>query len=49
MASGLRPMNEGPQLPALADPSLKLHNSPLRLLIGEAPMPQTNYGLKVAE
>ena len=38
-------MNERPQLPALADPSPKLHNSHLRLVIGEAPMPQTDYGL----
>ena len=41
VASGLRPMTERPQLPALADPSPKLRNSPLRLVIGEAPMPPT--------
>ena len=38
-------MNERPQLPALTDPSPYLPNSPLRLLIGEAPMPPTDYGL----
>ena len=37
VASGLRPMTERPQLPALADPSPNLRNSPLRLVIGEAP------------
>ena len=41
VASGLRPMTERPQLPALADPSPNRRNSPLRLVIGEAPMPQT--------
>ena len=46
VASGLRPMNERPQLPALADRSPKLPNSPLRLVIGEAPMPQADYGLE---
>ena len=39
-------MTERPQLPALADPSPNRRNSPLRLVIGEAPMPQTDYGLE---
>jgi len=34
-------MTERPPLPALADPSPNLRHSPLRLVIGEAPMPPT--------
>ena len=45
MASGLRPMTKRPQLPALADPSPNRCNSHPRLVIGEAPMPQADYGL----
>ena len=39
-------MTERPQPPALTDPSPNRHNSHLRLVIGEAPMPQTDYELE---